>query len=383
MKKALTYDDVNIVPKYSEVESRRDVDLTSRLTKNRYLNVPLVSSPMDTITEYEMAYMMWNHGGVGFIHRFMEIETQAKMVSELKSEIESSWVGTKHLYENLDEEIENTNSKVQIRILESMKGTKAWFENSPLGAAIGVTGDYLERAQELVSSGCNVILLDIAHGHHKLVKEGLRRLKNEVNGKFEIIAGCVATALGAKDLCEWGADGLRVGIGNGSLCETRIRTGVGIPQVTALLDCVTAADTYNCPTIADGGVRYIGDVCKGLACGADSVMLGSLLSGTKETPGDISKVGKWPNEQLFKKYRGSASFDSKIDRGESENVEGNSRLIPYKGKVRRIMGDIKEGIKSSCSYVGATNLDEFRSLAEFIKVTEAGQVEAKAHLLDK
>ena len=383
MKESLTYDDVNIVPKYSEVESRRDVDLTSRLTKNRYLNVPLVSSPMDTITEYEMAYMMWNHGGVGFIHRFMEIETQAKMVSELKSEIESSWVGTKHLYENLDEEIENTNSPTQKLVLESMKGTKAWFENSPLGAAIGVTGDYLERAQELVSSGCNVILLDIAHGHHKLVKEGLRRLKNEVNGKFEIIAGCVATALGAKDLCEWGADGLRVGIGNGSLCETRIRTGVGIPQVTALLDCVTAADTYNCPTIADGGERYIGDVCKGLACGADSVMLGSLLSGTKETPGDISKVGKWPNEQLFKKYRGSASFDSKIDRGESENVEGNSRLIPYKGKVRRIMGDIKEGIKSSCSYVGATNLDEFRSLAEFIKVTEAGQVEAKAHLLDK
>ena len=383
MKRALTYDDVNIVPKYSELESRNDVDLTSRLTKNIELNVPLISSPMDTITEYEMAYEMWNHGSVGFIHRFMEIETQAKMVSDLTSEIESNWVGSKHLYENLDEEIEKTNSKVQVRILESMKGTKAWFENSPLGAAIGVTGDYLERAQELVSSGCNVILLDIAHGHHKLVKEGLRRLKNEVNGKFEIIAGCVATALGAKDLCEWGADGLRVGIGNGSLCETRIRTGVGIPQVTALLDCVTAADTYNCPTIADGGVRYIGDVCKGLACGADSVMLGSLLSGTKETPGDISKVGKWPNEQLFKKYRGSASFDSKIDRGESENVEGNSRLIPYKGKVRRIMGDIKEGIKSSCSYVGATNLDEFRSLAEFIKVTEAGQVEAKAHLLDK
>ena len=383
MREYLTYDDVNITPKYSELESRDDVDLTSNLTKNIKLQIPIVSSPMDTITEYEMAYGMWNHGGIGFIHRFMEIETQAKMVSELKSEIESSWVGTKHLYENLDEEIENTNSKVQIRILESMKGTKAWFENSPLGAAIGVTGDYLERAQELVSSGCNVILLDIAHGHHKLVKEGLRRLKNEVNGKFEIIAGCVATALGAKDLCEWGADGLRVGIGNGSLCETRIRTGVGIPQVTALLDCVTAADTYNCPTIADGGVRYIGDVCKGLACGADSVMLGSLLSGTKETPGDISKVGKWPNEQLFKKYRGSASFDSKIDRGESENVEGNSRLIPYKGKVRRIMGDIKEGIKSSCSYVGATNLDEFRSLAEFIKVTEAGQVEAKAHLLDK
>ena len=383
MKECLTYDDVNIVPKYSELESRRDVDLTSRLTKNRYLSVPIISSPMDTITEYEMAYEMWNHGGVGFIHRFMEIERQAKMVSELKSEIESSWVGTKHLYENLDEEIENTNSKVQIRILESMKGTKAWFENSPFGATIGITGDYLERAQELVSNGCNVILLDIAHGHHKLVKVGLRRLKDEVKGKFEIIAGSVATAMGAKDLCEWGADGLRVGIGNGSLCETRIRTGVGIPQVTALLDCITVADTYNCPTIADGGVRNIGDVCKGLACGADTVMLGSLLSGTKETPGTIEKIGEWPNEQLYKKYRGSASLDSKYDRGEDKNVEGNSKLIPYKGKARRILNDIKDGIKSSFSYVGASNLNEFRSLAEFVKVTEAGQIEAKAYLLDK
>jgi IMP dehydrogenase len=124
-------------------------------------------------------------------------------------------------------------------------------------------------------------------------------------------------------------------------------------------------------------------VCKGLACGADTVMLGSLLSGTKETPGEISKVGEWPNEQLYKKYRGSASLDSKYDRGEEKNVEGNSKLIPYKGKARRILNDIKDGIKSSCSYVGASNLNEFRSLAEFVKVTEAGQIEAKAYLLDK
>ena len=175
MKKYLTYDDVNIVPKYSELESRNDVDLTSRLTKNIELNVPLISSPMDTITEYEMAYEMWNHGSVGFIHRFMEIETQAKMVSDLTSEIESNWVGSKHLYENLDEEIEKTNSKVQIRILESMKETKAWFENTPIGATIGITGDYFERAQELVNNGCNVLLIDVAHGHHKLVGDALRR----------------------------------------------------------------------------------------------------------------------------------------------------------------------------------------------------------------
>jgi len=390
MKRALTYDDVNIVPKYSELESRNDVDLTSRLTKNIELNVPLISSPMDTITEYEMAYEMWNHGSVGFIHRFMEIETQAKMVSDLTSEIESNWVGSKHLYENLDEEIEKTNSKVQVRILESMKETKAWFENTPIGATIGITGDYFERAQELVNNGCNVLLIDVAHGHHKLVGDALRRLKNELktpkgNEKLsgvEVIAGSVATGDAVQYLCEKGADAIRVGIGNGSLCETRIRTGVGVPQVTALLDCIAVADTYNCPTIADGGVRNIGDVCKGLACGADTVMLGSLLSGTKETPGTIEKIGEWPNEQLYKKYRGSASLDSKYDRGEEKNVEGNSKLIPYKGKARRILNDIKDGIKSSCSYVGASNLDEYSTLVEFIEVTRAGQVEAQPHLLN-
>jgi IMP dehydrogenase len=149
-----------------------------------------------------------------------------------------------------------------------------------------------------------------------------------------------------------------------------------------LLDCVAVADTFGCPTIADGGVRNIGDVCKGLACGADTVMLGSLLSGTKETPGTIEKIGEWPNEQLYKKYRGSASLDSKYDRGEEKNVEGNSKLIPYKGKARRILNDIKDGIKSSCSYVGASNLDEYSTLVEFIEVTRAGQIEALPHLLD-
>ena len=390
MKRALTYDDVNIVPKYSELESRNDVDLTSRLTKNIELSVPLISSPMDTITEYEMAYEMWNHGSVGFIHRFMEIETQAKMVSDLTSEIESNWVGSKHLYENLDEEIEKTNSKVQIRILESMKETKAWFENSPIGATIGITGDYFERAQELVNNGCNVLLIDVAHGHHKLVGDALRRLKNELktpkgNEKLsgvEVIAGSVATGDAVRYVCERGADAIRVGIGNGSLCETRIRTGVGVPQVTALLDCVSVADTYDCPTIADGGVRDIGDVCKGLACGADSVMLGSLLSGTKETPGSVEKIGEWPNEQLYKKYRGSASLDSKHDRGDDKNVEGNHTVIPYKGKVKRIIQDIQEGIRSSFSYVGANDISEFHSKVELIEVTRAGNIEGKPHLLN-
>ena len=158
---------------------------------------------------------------------------------------------------------------------------------------------------------------------------------------------------------------------------------MGIPQVTALLDCVAVADTFGCPTIADGGVRNIGDVCKGLACGADSVMLGSLLSGTKETPGTIEKIGEWPNEMLYKKYRGSASLDSKHDRGDNKNVEGNHKVIPYKGKVKRILKDIQEGLRSSFSYVGANDISEFHSKVELLEVTRAGQIEALPHLLTK
>ena len=170
-----------------------------------------------------------------------------------------------------------------------------------------------------------------------------------------------------------------MGVGNGSLCETRIRTGVGLPSVTALLDVCSVSDGYNVPVIADGGIRNVGDVCKGLGSGADTIMVGSLLSGTKESPGTIEKKGQWPNEQLHKKYRGSASRDSK---GNDKNVEGNHKVIPYKGKVKRILHDIRDGIRSSCSYVGASNLEEYRSLVEFVEVTRAGQVEAQPHLLN-
>ena len=359
MREYLTYDDVNIVPKYSELESRSDVDLTSNLTKNIKLQIPIVSSPMDTVTEYEMAYAMWNHGGVGFIHRFMEIDKQSQMILNLKKEIESHWKGMKDL------DISN----------------KQWFENPPLGAVIGVTGDWLERVKELVFSGCNVILIDVAHGHHKLVGEAIGKIKRDISN-IEVIAGSIATSDAARQLCEWGADGVRVGIGNGSLCETRIRTGVGVPSITSILDCASVCDNFGVPVIADGGIRNVGDSCKSLGAGADCFMLGSLLSGTKETPGTIEKKGQWPNEQLFKKFRGSASLDSKLERGEEKNVEGNHKVIPYKGKVKRIIGDIKDGIRSSCSYVGASNLEEYRSLVEFVEVTRAGQVEAQPHLLN-
>jgi IMP dehydrogenase len=262
---------------------------------------------------------------------------------------------------------------------ERLDSNKRWSKR-PLCAAVGVKSDYLERAQELVSNGCNVIVIDVAHGHHKLVGEAIEKIKTRLS-PVEVVAGSVATEEATKYLCEKGADAIRVGIGNGSLCETRIRTGVGIPQVTALIDCVSVADTYNVPVIADGGIRNVGDVCKGLACGADTVMLGSLLSGTKETPGTIEKIGEWPNEQLHKKYRGSASLDSKKSRGHYDNVEGNHKVVPYKGKVRRIIQDIREGLQSSFSYVGANDISEYHAKVELIEVTRAGNLEGKPHLL--
>ena len=394
MKRALTYDDVNIVPKYSELESRSKVNLSTKFTKKTKIDIPIVTSPMDTVTELDMALEMMDWGGVGVIHRFNTIEEQSLIMKKLHKEWKSFFnidkgelhtlddAYTEYVEENgipqTDDEKEDLQDYLDV-VEDRLEMNERW-RKKPLCAAIGVTDDYLERSQELFKNGCNVLLIDVAHGHHKLVGEAIEKIKTRLE-QIEVIAGSVATGEACEYLCEKGADAIRVGIGNGSLCETRIRTGVGIPQVSALLACVSVSDDFGVPIIADGGVRNIGDVCKGLASGADSVMLGSLLSGTKETPGTIEKIGKWPNEQLHKKYRGSASLDSKKSRGHNKNVEGNHKVIPYKGKVRRIISDIQDGIRSSFSYVGANTLDEFHSRAELIEVTSAGNLEGKPHLL--
>ena len=341
MKQYLTYDDVQITPKYSDIEHRKDCNTITRVTKNVWLDIPLVSSPMDTVTDFDMCMEMDRLGGMGFLHRF-----------------------------NKPFEIANT---IQ------------WFRNErpdgTIGASIGVTGDYINDAQLYVDNGAQVILIDVAHGHHKLVKRAVRRIKDEVKGTFDLLVGNVATAEATRDLCEWGADGIRVGVGGGSLCSTRIQTGVGLPMVSSILDCVAVSDEYDVPCMVDGGVRSPADVCKGLGGGADSVMLGSLLSGTKQSPGTITKQGMWPNEILQKKYLGSASLECKLERGEDKNVEGYSTTIPYKGKVKRIINDIMDGLRSSMSYVGAKNIEEYQAKCEFIQVTPNGASEAKPHLL--
>lgn len=336
---ALTYDDITLIPDYSEVPSRQNIDLTSRLSRRYVVKVPIIASPMDTVCESEMAIAMAELGGVGCIHRFMSIEHQAEEVQNVKIAIHGEGL---------------------IKI--------------PIMAAIGANGDYLERAQELVNQGANVILIDVAHGHHVHVRNALENLKNNLPAHVDIIAGNIATTDAAADLVNWGADGLRVGIGGGSLCTTRIKTGFGVPNVTSIKDCVNALT--DSPIIADGGIRSSGDIAKALAIGAQTVMLGSLLAGTKESPGAIVEK---PNG-LYKRYRGAASLETKSIHGQqTRNVEGESTVVPFKGGVKFVMDSLLDGIRSAFSYAGADSIQTYHP--KYTVVTHSGAIEARPHLL--
>lgn len=369
MKEAITYDDIQIIPAFSTITHRSNCNIVTKISRRYAIKAPIVSAPMDSVTEWQMAHQMWELGGIGFIHRFMSMEDQVVQVQKAKEWAESFG------------RIPHTIGGVGIH-------TCAIVPNILIGAAIGVTDDFLKRAKMLVDAGVRVLLLDVAHGHHTIVHDALSQLKEmtytEDQRRVDIISGNIATAQAAKDLIKWGADGLRVGIGNGSLCETRIRTGVGVPQITALMDIVKIAKKHGVPVMADGAVRTPGDAAKALALGADTVMLGSLFAGTKESPGETVQIGHFPDEKLYKQYRGSASQSSKLDHGElSVNIEGNSKMIPYKGKTKRIFNALIDGIKSSMSYVGAMSLEEFYEKAKFVTVTSNGVIEAQPHLMNK
>lgn len=327
---ALTYDDIQLVPEYSDVESRQSVSLTSRITTNYSLEIPIIAAPMPTVCEYEMALKLSELGAIGCVHRFMSIEEQANIVKRLFA-----------------------------------------VNGGLLMAAVGANGDYLERAQALDASGAYIILIDVAHGHHANVKKAIQEIKKISN--CDIIAGNVATVQAAKDLQDWGADALRVGIGGGSLCTTRVKTGFGIPNVTCIEQIAKAVTI---PIIADGGIRTTGDIAKALAVGASSIMLGSMLAGTDESPGML--INKPTG--LYKKYSGAASFDTKLTHGQAlRNIEGESTMIPYKGKVETIINEIKDSLKSALSYAGAIDISSFKP--EYVQVTNAGLSEAKPHLI--
>lgn len=347
MNYSLTYDDIQLVPQYSNIPTRTQINLNTLVSRRYGLLNPIVASPMDTVCGLEMAYKMYKLGGVGCIHRFNSIEEQSNIVEELYTRIFSPDL-----------------SKV---VWEVGCGFP------PIMAAIGVSEGDKERAKSLVDSGCNIILIDVAHGHHENVRKMIEWCRENLDEEVDIIAGNIATKESALQLEEWGVDGLRVGIGGGSLCTTRVKTGFGVPNVSCLQDIVSVAKT---PVMADGGIRSSGDISKALALGASSVMLGSLIAGTDEAPGQIVETPKG----LYKRYRGSASLETKVTHGQqTRNVEGESTTIPYKGGVKFIVNGLLDGVKSALSYGGAINLQDFNP--PFVVVTNSGINEAKPHLL--
>jgi len=341
MNSSVCFDDVLLVPQFSDIISRKEIDLTSCLDNRYRFRLPVISSPMDTVTGPKMARTMSDLGGLGIIHRYNTIEDQVSMAEKA------------------------LNSK--------------WPEgNEVVGVAIGVSGDYLERASASIKAGANVICVDIAHGHHTLMRHALNTLRNTFGNAAHIMAGNVATLEAFNDLSDWGADSIRVGIGGGSICSTRTQTGHGMPTLQSILDC--AKSDKDVTLIADGGIRTSGDIVKALAAGADFVMLGSLLAGTEESPGNtiFSKGGQ------RKVYRGMASKDAQLDwRGHAASEEGVSSTVPYKGDLKDVLDSLEKGIRSGLSYTGANNLKELRSKSRFIKQSSAGQRESFTHIMPK
>ncbi len=331
--RALTYDDVLLMPQKSDVRSRRDPDLSSPLTRKVTLQKPFISANMDTITEWEMALSMDRLGAFGIVHRFMSIAEQCHQIGRLKEE------GAKHI-----------------------------------GASVGVNVEGRERATALVQAGANVLTIDIAHGHSLAMIDILKWMKDSFP-EVEVIAGNVASPQACLDLIEAGADAIKVGIGPGSMCTTRVITGCGVPQLTAVALCAEITREHSVPLIADGGIKTSGDVVKALAAGAQTVMLGSILAGTIETPGEITGGRK--------RYRGMASREAQnIWRGgvpEGMAPEGESTLVPIKGHIDTVIHELAGGLRSGMSYLNAKQISEMSEQALFLEMTTMGHLESRAH----
>ena len=468
-REGLTFDDVLLVPKYSNITSRSQTDLTTRLSRNISINIPFVSANMDTVTESSMAVAMARAGGIGIIHRFLTIKEQANevlrvkrsgsviienpyLISQDKSvsdamnyatekdvsgllvvDSESRLVGimtdrdllfadpqstimesmTKdvisarpgvtldtakeilHLHRIEKLPITDDSGRVMGLITSKDITNTANFPNAskdgkgrPLvGAAVGVRGDFLERSEALLDAGADVLVVDIAHGHSENALNTIRTIKKAFPDG-ELIAGNIATADGALDLIRAGVDAVKVGVGSGSICITRVITGSGVPQLTAVMDCAKVGRDEDVPIISDGGTRNSGDATKALASGASSVMVGSMLGGTDESPGTIlTKNGK-----RFKVYRGMASLAASLGRKSKEAgqafvddelndyvAEGVEAMVPHKGTVVDILKQLTGGVRSGLSYCGAHTIPQMQANAEFIKMSRAGFAESQSH----
>ena len=348
IKEALTFDDVLLTPKYSEILPS-EVTTNTSLSKNLNLKIPIISSAMDTVTESKMAIAIAKAGGIGVIHRNLDIKSQISEINKVKSK----------------------------KLL--------------VGAAVGAGPLEYKRAEAILKANVDLIVVDTAHGHTKKVGEIIRKIKKLKSNKTTLCAGNIATTEAAKFLIKLGAEVIKVGIGPGSICTTRLVAGIGVPQLSAILAVRKGVGRKKVSIIADGGIKFSGDISKALAAGADAVMIGSLFAGTNESPGKIIKK----NGKLFKNFRGMGSLGA-MNKGSADRYfqtkqkdtskyvpEGVEGLVKYKGSVEKIIYRLIGGLKSSMGYLGKKKIINLRNKPKFVKITKAGFYESMVHNIDE
>lgn len=358
-KEGFTFDDVLLIPAESHVLPN-EVDLSTQLAPNLKLNVPFLSASMDTVTETKMATTMARNGGLGVIHKNMSADDQAKMVAAVKA-------------------IENDASQYPNAAVDANN-------HLLVAAAVGVTSDTFDRASALLNAGADAIIIDTAHGHSAGVLRKVAEIRQQLPDAT-LIAGNVATGEGTRALFEAGVDVVKVGIGPGSICTTRVVAGVGVPQLTAIYDAAQVAREFGKPIIADGGMKYSGDIVKALAAGGNAVMFGSMFSGTDEAPGDILEDGG----KKYKTYRGMGSLASmshgSADRYFQGGVNEANKLVPegiearveYKGSVNDIIFQMVGGLRSGMGYTGSATIQDLIDNAQFVRISNAGLIESHPH----
>lgn len=472
IKEGLTFDDVLLVPRRSDVQTRKEIETRTKLSRHISLNIPVVSANMDTVTESAMAIIMAREGGIGIIHRFMSVEEQVAQVLRVKRSesivIEQPYTLTSErtlkdalavmrdnnvsgllitnpdggltgiltsrdiLFEDdLSKKVSEIMTKDKdlitaplgikleeakrllhehrieklplvdesgllkglitckdiVKMSQFPKASKDRKGRLMVGGAIGVKGEFVKRAEGLIEAGVDVLVVDIAHGHSDLAINCVREIRKNFRD-VELIAGNVATPEGVLDLAQAGVDAVKVGVGSGSICITRLITGSGVPQLTAIIECAKLADELGIPLIADGGIRNSGDITKALAAGASTAMIGSILAGMDESPGiTVLRYGR-----KYKVLRGMASIGATVGRSERELqpndassnlldyvAEGVEGFIPYRGSAAEAVHQLVGGLRSGMSYCGVRSIDELRRKATFVRITNAGLKESQPH----